>query len=91
MICNEIATKFPEMIMTVQSKEGRDVLKSYGWNLKHLLVFDGHPQYFPTDSGAYYGLAKKDEIEFLADHGYPIRGTLPKTSLVTQVHTIVWI
>lgn len=90
--------------MTVQSEEGRDVLKSFGWNLKHLIVDDGFPQYFPTASSAFFGSRPpRTEEEFLKQDGYPAigdapkwrkefgsdcRGPVPVTSNMTKVHRI---
>lgn len=75
----ELQTKLPEMIMTVQTEEGKKVLKELGWNLKHVIVFDGYPQYFPTSSSAYFGfrMNTKTSQEFLQQDGYGSVGNTP--------------
>ena len=67
-----LETVFPEFIMTVQSKEGRETLAEYGYELKHLIVFDGLPQYNPSVTSGYPpGVAGfHNGSEFLKAGGY---------------------
>lgn len=65
----------------------------------NLIGFDGSPQFFPTESGAYTGMLHKfaNEDEFLAQGGYEgwtpalgsrCRGFLPPTSNLTQFNQL---
>jgi hypothetical protein len=74
----KIQTVFPEYIMSIQTDHGRAALAELGWDLKHVIVFDGIPQFFPTVTSAYFGRTGiNSEDDFIAKGGYPQNGASP--------------
>jgi hypothetical protein len=79
---SEMQYKYPELIMSIQTDEGRKALAELGWDLKHIIVFDGLPQFFPTSTSAYFGPQNSvnNETEFVLNGGYPASGNIPAWS-----------
>jgi hypothetical protein len=87
-----------EMIMNVTTASARQELAKLGFNLTHLIVFDGVPQFFPTESGGYlHELQRGNEQAFLDAKGYPgwrpelgssCRGPLPPNGKLRQVNEL---
>jgi hypothetical protein len=77
-----VQTEFPRLIMAVQTKEGRATLAELGWDLKHLIVFDGRPQFNPSSTSGFTGYNEniKTEEDFIAQGGYPAEGNIPAWS-----------
>jgi hypothetical protein len=89
----------PQNFMDAASKQGRLELAKMGYELAHMIVYDGQPQYNPSETGAYDLEQKKipSETAFLERNGYPgwkpeygtkCRGPLPPTSRFTQVNDL---
>lgn len=88
--------KFTEMIMNITTPAARAELAELGFRLEHLVAYDGTPQHFPTDSGAYPDVRyQKSEAEFLQANGYPgwkpefgstCRGPLPPNSPLRNIN-----
>jgi hypothetical protein len=90
---------FPKLITNAQLEDGRRELAEIGYELAHIIAFDGIPQFFPTVTGAYdWALkSKPTEANFLELKGYPdwkpeygskCRGPLPPSSKLTSVNGI---
>jgi hypothetical protein len=72
MQVQENQERFSEMVLNVTTPAARMQLAQLGFELKHMIVFDGTPQHFPTESGAYADVRnQKSEQEFLQQQGYP--------------------
>ena len=52
-LVEETNRNFIQSLMHVQTKEGREQLARLGYQLQHMFVFDGLPQFFPTETGGY--------------------------------------
>ena len=94
-----VAKDFAALIMNVASEKGIRELTEAGFELKHLIVFDGLPQTFPTETGGYvYSLhGDHSEAEFLKKGGYPgwyeelgsqCRGPLPRSSKLKELNDV---
>ena len=84
-------------LMHAKSAQGRQELKEMGYQLEHIIVFDGMPQWNPSVTGAYDMAQKKSHSEhsFLENEGYPgwkpeygssCRGPLAPTSNLTATN-----
>ena len=94
-----IAEEFPVVILNVTSENGRMELREAGFELERLIVFDGLPQSFPTETGGYDAALRGSptENEFLENGGYPgwyselgsqCRGPLPRSSKLRTINEI---
>lgn len=86
--------RYVHLVMNITTPEGRLELQEAGFELRHLIVFDGLPQHFPTSTGAFmeHIATTRNESSFL-DHAYPdwrpdygsnCRGPIPRNSRLTQ-------
>lgn len=87
--------RFVEMIMNITSPEVRSDLAELGFELNHMIAFDGYPQHFPTGTSAYVSCSYSTEESFLAGNGYDgwqpslgssCRGPLPRNSILTSIN-----
>jgi len=95
----KIQTGFPRLIMSAATQQGRQELAAMGYELSRLIVFDGLPQAFPTETGGdeLAILRLNSEENFLNQSGYPgwkpeygsaCRGPLPPNSKLTYVNSL---
>lgn len=84
--------KWPELVMAGQTEEGRAALKELGWNLERFIVFDGYPQFFPTNTSGYipgvFGKAEHEKSIKGGHHGKRCRGPVPLNSKLTQANKL---
>jgi hypothetical protein len=87
----------PQMVMDLFSEPGQRQLAEMGYELGHVIAYDGLPQFNPTITGAFpWALKKSATLEaFYKNGGYPgwrpeygtqCRGPLPPTSKLTVVN-----
>lgn len=97
----ELNSKFVASLMVyMKSESGKRELADLGFELGNIFVFDGLPQYFPTETGAYLfdNLSRKSEEHFLRENGYAgwrpelgstCRGPLPPNSPLKDVAKVI--
>lgn len=70
--------------MHLASPAGKKELAKLGFELKHIIVFDGSPQTFPTETGGYHFVTRKfkNEDMFVENNGYP--GWYPELGTACQ-------
>lgn len=89
--------RYAQTIMNLTTPDSREELARLGFELKTMIVFDGLPQHFPTETGGYTEKIHEytTEREFLEHGGYPgwrpelgsaCRGPLPPSSMLKQVN-----
>ena len=84
--------KWPELAMAGQTKEGRELLSKLGWNLNRIIVFDGFPQFFPTNTSGSFGKRNRDLFnkgKYTPIHGKRCRGPVPSTSKLAQANHLI--
>lgn len=96
----EIQKGLPKTIMDVTSDQSRQELTEMGYELGHIIAYDGLPQFNPTVTGGYdWGIkgSGTSEEAFLQNQGYPgwipqygskCRGPLPPTSNLTAINRL---
>ena len=93
----EIQNNFPKFFTDLRSEEGKLALAEMGYELGHIIAFDGIPQFNPSITGAYDWAQKSsfNEKQFIENKGYPgwipdygtqCRGPLPPTSKLKEVN-----
>ena len=70
----EVQNDFAKYFLDLQNKQNTQQLHQAGYNLKRLIVFDGLPQTFPSNTSAYpqslHRLHWETEEAFQSGHGY---------------------
>lgn len=95
----EIQKGFPKLFTDLRSEAGKLALAEMGYELGHIIAYDGIPQFNPSVTGAYSWVQKsrKSEEDFLANDGYPgwipdygskCRGPLPPTNKLKKVNDL---
>ena len=81
--------------MNIQSTNGKNVLKTRGYNFQHIFVFDGLPQFFPTNTSGYdkgIGTSNTFQSNFtyighdIKEFGNSCRGPLPNNSILKDIN-----
>ncbi len=91
--------RYTQIIMNLTTLAGRNELAQLGFDLKHVIAFDGLPQHFPTETGGYTEKIHEytSETDFVQHQGYPgwrpelgssCRGPLPRNSRLKQVNDL---
>ncbi len=84
-----------ELIMNITTPAAQSDLATIGFQLTHLVAFDGFPQHFPTETSAYVATQHASEQAFLAGQGYEgwhptmgstCRGPLPHNNILTRIN-----
>jgi hypothetical protein len=105
MIFNEweevakIQNGLPKMVTDLNSETGKRELAEMGYEVGHLIAYDGIPQFFPTVTGAFpWDLKLSTSIEkwennsgykgWIPDYGDQCRGPLPPSSKLTYVNSL---
>jgi hypothetical protein len=88
--------RFSKMILNITTPAAQAELAELGFKLEHLVIFDGTPQHFPTETGAYADIRyQTSEEQFLQAKGYPgwrpelgstCRGPLPPNSTLKHIN-----
>lgn len=88
---------FPALTLHPMTVEGQQILFDLGYELERIIVFDGMPQSFPTETGSYDFGIPGSQASFIEKNGYPgwkpeygtvCRGPLPPNSKLTQVNSL---
>jgi hypothetical protein len=90
--------ELPSRYMEFTSDIGRKVLATRGYSLQHFIVFDGLPQFFPTETSGFtkhiFSAQPESELKNIAfsypgwkpDYGTSCVGPLPQNSLLREIN-----
>ncbi len=91
--------RYPQLIMNLTTRAAQTELAAMGFELQHMIAFDGLPQHFPTETGGYTEKIHEyhSPQELLQNNGYPgwkpeygamCRGPLPLNSTLKAINNL---